>query len=146
MIRELTVADLSGMSACGEEFHREAKNLGPFSREAFEASWKYFFEAGAGHIFGDYSDDGEFRGALGLLVAPDPNSGLLHAQEAFWFVRPQFRGKGLKLLIHAMDWVKASGIRRFTMVHLSSIAPATLKKLYLRMGFVELETHYQIFF
>lgn len=141
IIRPLEAQDLTRLAELGSEFYAEAGMPGSFIPAVFTAAWEGFFAADIGVIFA-IEEKKEFLGALGAVITPDPNDGLQIATEFFWFVTKKARGNGLKLLNAFEDWAKERGAVRMTMVHLSNLAPDTLKNLYLRRGYREIETHY----
>lgn len=87
-------------------------------------------------------NNGEMIGGLGCVKNRDVNDGALIAVELYWFVHPDHRGHGLKLLNHFESWATAQKCKRVLMMHLSDSMPETLRSLYERMGFVEVERTY----
>lgn len=82
---------------------------------------------------------GTLTGAIGLLLYPHPMDGETTAVELFWWVNPEVRGEGLRLLRIAEDAAKESGAKRMQM-----IAPnERVAKLYERKGYERVETMYQ---
>ena len=73
---------------------------------------------------------------------PDPNTGEMLATEFFWFVNPESRGSGLKLLKVFEKWAKEKGCKKVIMVHLSDSMPEKIRNIYLRFGYKVAETHY----
>lgn len=83
--------------------------------------------------------DREITGMLGFLVFPHFLSGELVAAEVFWWVEPQHRGDGLKLLREAERRARAAGAKRMQM-----IAPnQRVASLYSRLGYEFVESAYQ---
>jgi len=143
MIREITAGELPALAKLGFEFFREAGFTEEFVPEIFVQSYTSCMEAGCAKIFCSFTDLGEIQGTIGLVIGPDPNNGRLYAQEAFWFVKKEHRGCGVRLLKYAEDYAKSAGVYRMMMAHLTSLAPTTLKSLYLRLGYLESETYYR---
>lgn len=133
--------ELNEVVRLGEQFHREAKLPGEFSFDAAKATWDKFLAAGFGVIFTLREGD-EVIGALGGILFPDPNSGELWATELFWYVKPEFRGSGLKLLAEFEAWAKHRGAKRITMVHLINSMPEKLHRIYTMRGYSPVEVHY----
>lgn len=142
MIRELTPNDLEKASELGSKFWEEGHLPGEFKREVFVKNWETLFTIGMGTILGLFGDDGEPVGYLGLIFAPDLNSGDVTATEAFWYVDPTKRGNGLKLLKAMEELAIKKGCKRLTMVHLNNLHPEQLGNLYRRWGYTPVETHY----
>lgn len=141
MIVPADIELLNRLRPLGEAFALEAKMHLPFDWNVFRNIWGSLISAGTGHVFCQI-ESGEPIGAIGLLTFNDPFTGALTAQEAFWFVRPEARGTGLRLLQAAEAWCRNNHVRQFLMVALTAIHPDALERLYSRMGFTRLETVY----
>lgn len=85
------------------------------------------------------SGNGEtIAGTLGLLVTPHPYSGQSTASEMFWYVAPEARGAGVKLLKAAEAWARERGAR-----HIIMIAPdSRVSSFFQRMGYARLEEQF----
>ena len=81
-------------------------------------------------------------GTLGFFAVQDPNDGALVAQEAFWFVRQDERGAGLRLLAKYEEVAKALGATRMSMAHINGLMDEKLEHLFTRRGYKATETHY----
>lgn len=78
-------------------------------------------------------------GMIGFVVYPHFLSGEVVAGEVFWWVEPEYRGEGVKLLREAEKRVKQAGAHRMQM-----IAPNdALASLYRRLGYGFIEAAYQ---
>lgn len=78
-------------------------------------------------------------GMFGLMVYPHPMSGDLTAAELMWWINPEARGSGLRLLRAGERWA----VERGALV-LQMIAPtANVERLYTRLGFVPVERTFQ---
>lgn len=141
MIKELKVEELPDAAVLGAKFFAESNLPGTIKAEIFEKNWRFLIDKGMGKIFGVYEQD-KLVGALGAIIAPDLNDGELCVTEAFWFIAEAKRGEGVKLLLHFMKYAKEIGCVRVNMVHLFNSHADKLSKLYLRMGFSPVETHY----
>lgn len=142
MIRPATKNDLAIVADMGREFYSEGRIPGTIVPDVFIANWQKYIEAGFGRIF-LAEEEGEVVGFLGGLLYPDPNDGDLVGSEMFWFVQSEHRGScGMRLLSAFEKWAISTGAKRLVMGHLSTLAPEKLKKLYERLGYVPLETHY----
>lgn len=142
-VREATVHDLPMLARHGGEFFAEGGLPGRFDGLVFAQNWRRILESGLGTIFISTAD-GDLAGALGAIVFPDVNDGLLVGTEMFWFVRMPYRGGLLaaRLLAHYEAWAAGRGCARVGMVHLERIMPEKLAHLYERRGYEKTETHY----
>lgn len=85
------------------------------------------------------SGNNPLTGMLGLMVFDHPFSGERTASEVVWWVEPDARGDGLRLLKAGEDWAKAAGASKINMV-----APNDrIESLYARLGYRQVETTYQ---
>lgn len=93
----------------------------------------------AGGVFVIARADGVLVGMIGLLLFENPITGEATASELFWWVDPECRGQGVRLLKRAEAWAKASGAEQLHMV-----APtAAVGELYDRLGYEFLEATYR---
>jgi GNAT superfamily N-acetyltransferase len=91
-----------------------------------------------GVVFVSESGD-QVTGMIAMLAFDHPYSGTRTASEAVWWVDPEHRGVGLRLLRAAEDWAKENGAKVMQMV-----APTEeIGALYARLGFKPIETSYQ---
>ena len=120
---------------------KEGKVPGQFSPEVFIKNWTMLMNLGTGFILGLYQDD-ELIGALGSIIINDINHGKPIANEVFWFVHPDKRGPGIRLLKAYEEEAKARGAILCTMAHLNHLQPETLGELYRRRGYHPVETVY----
>jgi GNAT superfamily N-acetyltransferase len=79
---------------------------------------------------------GRLTGMFGMMIFPHVLSGELVAGELFWWVEPEARGAGLRLLRQAEAWALSQGVRRVQMV---APTPA-LSRVYARLGYAAIET------
>ena len=94
-----------------------------------------------GKIFA-LEDERKITGALGFLIGPALEDGVLCCTEAFWYVDEKHRGAGLKLLNKFESYAKSIGCKRIGMVHLENSMPDKLKKLYTRKKYKHIESMY----
>ncbi len=137
----MTVEELPKLAEKGHRFYEEGNLPGMFVPSIFVKNWTEYLSQGMGVIFA-LTKDGELLGALGALAYPDPNDGKIVCSEMFWYVFPESRGRGLLLLNAFEDWAKEMGADRIAMVHLTRLAPDSLRKVYEHRGYHELEIHY----
>ena len=136
------LADLAAVAGPGAAFYAEGKLPGKFIPDVFVKTWAGLLASGAGAIF-CLMAGGVCNGAIGGVLYNDPNDGELVATDFFWFVKPEHRGgHGLRLLGLFEGWASASGAKRILMVHLATLQPEVLGKLYERRGYRKTETIY----
>lgn len=83
--------------------------------------------------------DGTLVGMIGILLFPHHLSGERIAGEVFWWVEPERRGGGVRLMKRAEAWAKDHGAVRMQM-----IAPsAPVGALYARLGYAPVEIAYE---
>jgi GNAT superfamily N-acetyltransferase len=99
-----------------------------------------------GHLLGNpdgvvlVSEKGRvLTGMIGLLAYNHPFSGERTAFEVVWWVQPEARGDGVRLLKAAEEWAREQGIQKVQMVAPNERVGA----LYQRLGYVPVETSYQ---
>ena len=134
-------SDLAGIAAMGPDFWREGGLHGSFSPDVFVRTWSRLMDLGLGHAIVMKSGR-DTVGALGFMIAPDPNDGELIAQEAFWFVRSDARGAGIRLLVKYEELARAMGVKRASMAHINGLMDDKLDRLFKRRGYHPTETHY----
>lgn len=141
MVRELTVNEVSEASKMGPMFFSEAGLPGSFVPEIFTRKWTIIIENGMGFILGLFRN-GVLSGVFGAVISEDLNDGKVVANECFWFVIPEARGRGFELLIAYEETARARGAARCSMIHLRSLQPEKLAELYIKRGYREIETSY----
>lgn len=77
-------------------------------------------------------------GMIGALVYRHPLSYQAFFSELFWWVEPEHRGNGLALKHHAEQWGKDRGAPHSIMVSPND----RVSRLYERLGYTKIETHY----
>lgn len=82
---------------------------------------------------------GEVLGMIGLMAYPHPMSGERTVAEVMWWVQPESRGCGLRLLRAGEDWAREQGA---TVLQMIAPSPET-ERLYERLGYVPVERTYQ---
>lgn len=84
--------------------------------------------------------DEEVIGVIGVLLFSHPFTGELVASETFWWVEPERRGHGVKLMKCAEAWARGRGAKKMQM---GSPAGHDMSKFYARAGYVPTESTYQ---
>lgn len=85
---------------------------------------------------------GWMQGALGFIVSTEIHSGDPIAIETFWYVAPQYRGRGTSLIGEYEKLACLMGCRKIAIAHLADSYPEKLEKLYTRKGFALIEKMY----
>jgi len=143
MIRNLSIDEVGLMVEGGKRFFEEGKLPGRFNPEHFVQKWKEYIPSGIGEAYGMFDEStGGLVGALGALFYKCLLTGDDMSSEVFWFVFPEHRGRGMGLLDRYVDRACKRRCKRIYMVHLESLHPEALKKLYERKGFRMVETGY----
>jgi GNAT superfamily N-acetyltransferase len=106
-------------------------------------TYEHLITEGRGAMFKAWVGD-KVAGALGCIKGPDLHSPRLIAIETFWWVAPEYGGKGIgkKLLDAFEQWAKDENCDDVAMVHLSDSYPESLEQLYIRRGYALAEKHY----
>lgn len=141
MVRQVTVQELAEVSILGPAFFSEGKLPGQFIQSVFISKWTLIIQNGMGFILGLFRDN-RIIGAFGAVVAEDLNDAALVANECFWFVNQEARGRGFELLIAYEEEARKRGVVRCSMIHLVSLQPDKLGELYERRGYRAVETSY----
>jgi GNAT superfamily N-acetyltransferase len=150
MIVEVTTeSDLKELQDVMIEFYKimPYKRLIKGSEEFQEASdlwienWFFMIGGGLGKILA-LKEDNNFIGAIGLVVTPSLEDGVMTCMEAFWYVDENHRGQGLKLLIKGQKVAKEMGAKRMVMMFLENSMPEKVKNVYERMGYNLIQTSY----
>jgi GNAT superfamily N-acetyltransferase len=141
MVRALTVDELPSAALMGPAFFAEAGLPGSFVPSVFVAKWGSLIEQGIGFILGLFRD-GSLCGAFGGIVSEDLNDGQPVANECFWFVQPDARGRGFELLLAYEEEARKRGAVRCSMIHLHALSASRLGELYERRGYRAVETSY----
>jgi RimJ/RimL family protein N-acetyltransferase len=141
MIRKATEADLPALITMGGQFieRTEYKEIIKTSRVQLA---KYFSEIlmNADATIFVFLKKGIVSGMIGLLAYIHPMTGSKVVAELFWWMDPNARGRGLRLLKEAKKWATDRDAEVLQMV-----APNDrVGKLYERLKFTRIETNYQI--
>jgi GNAT superfamily N-acetyltransferase len=143
----VTTVTIATIEEAKEIFKMAKQYQGGFSRHVkvdvdyATGVWMRWLSNGAGIVFALKKDE-RIIGGLGAIKMPDIHSGLLTAVETFWFVNPEDRGDGLKLLDAYEKWAEESGCKRVAIIHLADSFPEVLEKIYRRRGYELIESHY----
>lgn len=86
--------------------------------------------------------DGKCEGLLAGKEVKTPLSDDPIWHEVIWYISEKYRRYGVFLLRHARKVLKEEGYTSMVMIALHSSKTQKLFKLYNKMGFVEMETHF----
>ena len=123
-----------------KQLKRESEE-GQKACEAWVNSWFLMISSGSAKILG-LKKDNKFIGAIGLVLTPSLEDGIMTCMEAFWYVDEKHRGQGLKLLLKGEKEAKAMGAKRMVMMYLQNSMPSKVKNIYERMGYTYIQTSY----
>jgi hypothetical protein len=142
MIREALVSDLKEIFYIGERFYNEMDWPEKFNEESFIKYWTIFINSKTGTIF-ILEEKGIIVGILGALLYIDPMTGSKHAQEIFWYVSKNHRGRGFLLLKAYDEWQMKAQCMISSIAHMLNFMPQKLNKVYKRYGYLPVEVHYR---
>jgi GNAT superfamily N-acetyltransferase len=137
-IRPAVESDIPRMVDMGVKFNEQSpysKHL-KISREKVAAMGKQLIDAN-GLLVSER--DGQIVGMIGFIVHNHFMSGETVAGEVFWWVEPEFRGDGLRLLKEAEKRAREAGAKKMHM-----IAPTDqVATVYERVGYDFVESTFQ---
>ena len=140
MIRRATADDIERLMDMGERFVRETKyrSLVTLRPERLAESIANVLASPSGVVLVSGSD-ASLTGMIAMLVYDHPFSGERTAFELVWWVEPEARGDGVRLLRAAEEWAREEGATKVQMVAPNERVGA----LYERLGYEPVETSYQ---
>lgn len=141
MIRQLTADEVPLTLEGAHEFYTASKMPGVFNDDVYIKTWSSIIASNRGTILIDVEGD-KIIGAIAGVLSPNMFTGDMMAIECFWFVFPEHRGHGIRLLKAYEYWAASRDVKLVCMVHLKGLQPESLKALYERMGYHEIETNY----
>jgi len=143
VLRHLYPDEVSLCLEGGRLFLEEAGFHGKFKPSHFEPHMRELVQSGHGTIIGSFGSLG-IEGALAAVTYQELFTGDKVATELWWFMLPQHRrGSGAIRMIREYEkWAKTAGCVRANMVHLESLQPERLSKLYQSLGYTPLERGY----
>lgn len=83
---------------------------------------------------------------LGLTMPSVVNQSYLAGSELIWWVEPEYRGAGRKLLQSIQNAARDMGVSMWSMISIEATNPEIADKLYLSEGYEKAETTYVRFF
>jgi hypothetical protein len=125
-------------------FFDEGKMPGTFCPPVFLQTWSTLIKTGVGRVLAAFTPEAEIMGILAFIVSPDLWTGEKQGVECAWFMLPQYRGgKAALYLLNKFEAdCKELGCHQVAMIHLETISPKALEKLYLKRGYRLVEKHY----
>lgn len=135
-----TKEDISKVAHMAYEFTKESKHVKVDPDRPAESYWP-LIQKGIGAML-MLEEGNEVVGGLGCIKYPDMHSGELFAVETFWYVLPEYRGKGVLLLEAYEQWAKDNGCLKCAMIHMVDSMPAVLERFYRIRGYELIEKHY----
>jgi len=141
MIRQAEIKDLPELYRMIDLFHEATgpKAIGKMDYDSMEHTFKVLIDENI------LLTDGK-SGMLGILVYKlFYNHSIKVAQEIFWWVDEDKRGKGfgLELLKEAEKKVKEMGAKALFMLKVKGLGDERLDALYKALGYIEQETTYR---
>lgn len=96
-------------------------------------TWLIENESGLLHVF---EKDSKIVGVIGFILTPSWfNDEHITAFELFWYVKPDFRGSGMKLYLKAVEALKRIGADT---IEMGAVPPyQTTQKIYEKLGLTE---------
>jgi GNAT superfamily N-acetyltransferase len=141
VIRDATEADIPRLVEMGVRFLTEtvyAARGVPVNMGALARTMALLILGDRGTVF-VAERDGRVVGGIGMLWFENPLSGEPSASELFWYIEPEHRGIGVRLLKRGEQWARDMGAEK---LHMIAPTPA-VSQLYERLGYAYLETTYQ---
>lgn len=138
MIREAVLADVPRLVEMGCRFVRDTPYVEdiPANPDQLDRLARWLIDGGGIVLVSER--DGTLTGMIGAVRFVHPMSGQATVSEVFWWVEPEARGDGVKLLKRVERWAREHGVERMTM-----IAPTPeVGRLYNRLGYHATETSY----
>lgn len=132
MIREAYPEDTLEIAKMAKAFEKESG----FVKVDIDYTAKKYADlvrAGIAKLF-VYEENGKIIGSIGFVIGEDFHCGAKTAYETYWFVDPENRGCGIRLLLYAEKWAK-DNVDRMLMLHMVDSHPEELIRLYTRRGY-----------
>lgn len=105
-------------------------------------SYEKFYDLNIGGMIALKTTEDIIVGGLGYVISEELHFPRLLAIETFWFVLPEYRGKGLLLWDELEKIANEQKCNAIAMIHLEDSSPEILSRLYRRRGYVLVEKHY----
>lgn len=137
-IRRLGPWEEEDLLPLAQQFHAEAAIGAEFHRAACLANWRSLPNRVAFALF----KEGELVGVLAGFIAPQFMTGVMLAQEMFWYVKPEHRGgtAGVRMFQEFEKWATEQRAYGIVMASLADNPPVA--ELYKKRGYRHIESHY----
>jgi GNAT superfamily N-acetyltransferase len=138
LMRKATVQDIPRLLEMGMRFHQNSPYKDHLAANPEQMGKIASQIASSGGLLVS-ENQGRIVGMFGFVTFPHFLSGELIAAEVFWWVEPEHRGTGKKLLYEAENMAREAGAKKMQM-----IAPdARVGRLYEHMKYKFVESAYQ---
>lgn len=87
-------------------------------------------------------NDGKIVGIIAGNLSPSVANGELIYQEIMWYVLPEHRSVGVRLIKKVEDYCKVIGVKRIVIAHLANEIGSKVSEFYKRNGYEMMEIHY----
>jgi len=126
----------------GEKFYSKTGLSGSFRHETFSVMWNKCLSMGIAATWVTKKDE-VITGIIGMSLSFGIMDGRTLAEETFWFVDPEHRGRdGLRLFVAAEEWARDVGAHSMTMSCMQELNPEKLEKFYTSHEYRKLQTMY----
>jgi GNAT superfamily N-acetyltransferase len=144
MIREALISEVRAVSTFMTKFEECTKFVKVDIDHATKVYKKLITDnMGAMIILTDESGSiDKMVGGLGCVKGPDLHYPRITAVETFWYVTPEHRGSGLKLIKAFEAWAKRNNCDACAMIHLADSFENRLPNLYNRLDYELVEQHF----
>ena len=126
----------------GTEFLNEARINEKFNSKVFVSMWESLLKNRSGIVFIAVDSIKGVVGMIGGLRYNNFISGKSVLSEAFWFVKKENRGCGIKLLKNLEKWANDNEVEQIILSHFLLLNSDILDKLYKKWGYKPIETNY----
>lgn len=142
MIRQALTTDLPVIAEIGEVFFQECSLPGKVNPAFFQNVFERLMLDDLAEVW-VYESNKQIVGTIAIVFSRDHTTSDKIAQEMFWYVLPDHRMLGAKLLFWAMKRAKERGCDRLIMTAVkSSPTYSAVCDIYEKMGMKELETNF----
>lgn len=140
MIRKAIEADFEQILDLAADFWTHTEFEEPFEREHTVSLVEMAHEHG---LLAVVELDNKLVGfAAGVKAPLMGNSTVMAGTELAWWVDPNYRGNGVRLLKFMEQLAKEEGLKYWSMVSMESSNPEYVDKIYRKMGYKLSETTY----
>lgn len=135
--------DIPLIAEIGRSFHNEVPSIiNTYNTDITIQSITALLDGGIGRLYGLVEDD-KYVGVLLAIVAPDLFTGVLSAKELAWYVKPEHRRYGIKLLRRFEEDAVNEGVSSIFLCHLVDSMPDKVARLYTKLGYSKQDVIYR---